>query len=742
MLYTMAMRAWVIPAIVLVAVVMGISAIVIAMQEAEAQSTITNIGLAGFGSIEGNLLFLFVSEFSEGVGGTDLNGDGDKSDLVLHLFDFSTGTITNVGVSPINLRIDGNLAAFVVFEPRVGPPPGTDLNGDSDKVDNVLHVFDASAPLTMLNPLNVGLATTPLVMDGNLVAFMVSESAQGAMDLNGDTDATDVVLHVFDISTSTPTNVGLAALNNFDIDGNLVAFSVIESRQGVVGTDLNGDGDKLDTVLHVFDASKLLTMLNPFNVGLDTITAFVDGNFVNFYVSESDQDKDLNGDGDKVDNVLHVFDSSTSTTTNVGLATVLTNIEVNQIDGNLVAFRVSESDQGGTDLNGDGDATDAVLHVFDISTGVTTNVGLATGQPRVDGNFVTFRVSESGEGPTGTDLNGDGDKVDGVLHVFDSSKSKTTNVGLAIFGHLPEGNLVAFDVSESDQGGTDLNGDGDATDAVLHVFDISTGVTTNVGLAVIGFEIDGNLVAFTVPEFGEGATDLNGDGDVIMPNRLTDFVLHVFDTSTGVTTNVGFAIGNFEIDGNLVAFTVIESKQGATDLNGDNDAIDTVQHVLELLPLEGGATVGPGSTIGSSTIIDEGATVGSDSTIGADTTIAEGATVGDGSTIGDNTTIGEGTTVGDGSTIGDNTTIGEGATVGDDTTIGDNTTIGEGTTVGSDSTIGDNTTIGDNVVVKPGAVIGSGVTIGNNVLIGKNVVILDGAVVPNDTIIPKNTTFP
>ena len=49
----------------------------------------------------------------------------------------------------------------------------------------------------------------------------------------------------------TATNVGLDASLGFRLDGNLVAFGVFESNQG--NTDLNGDGDTNDTVLHVFD---------------------------------------------------------------------------------------------------------------------------------------------------------------------------------------------------------------------------------------------------------------------------------------------------------------------------------------------------------------------------------------------------------------------------------------------------------------------------------------------------------
>jgi hypothetical protein len=81
----------------------------------------------------------------------------------------------------------------------------------------------------------------------------------------------------------------------------------------------------------------------------------------------------------------------------------------------ILAFRTRESDQDTTDLNGDGDTLDYVGHLHDLSTGVTTNLELATETIAVAGSTVAFRVNESQQG--GTDLNGDGDATDAVLFV-------------------------------------------------------------------------------------------------------------------------------------------------------------------------------------------------------------------------------------------------------------------------------------------------------------------------------------
>lgn len=64
------------------------------------------------------------------------------------------------------------------------------------------------------------------------------------------------------------------------------------------------------------------------------------------------------------------------------------------------------------------------------------------------------------------------------------------------------GDLVAFDVSERDHGGLDLNGDGDASDPVLFVHDAATGLTTNLRLAPFfgGFQVRDRLLGFGVFE--------------------------------------------------------------------------------------------------------------------------------------------------------------------------------------------------------------------------------------------------
>ena len=454
-----------------------------------------------FPIINDNLIVLLVNE--ENQGNTDLNGDGDTDDFnVIHIYDHSTGTTTNLGLSLDQVSIFdtgilyGNLIVFTVDESSQG---NTDLNGDGDTDDfNVIHIYDHSTGTTT----NLKIDGSVDNIDGNLIAFTVHESFQGNTDLNGDGDTRDGILHIYDPSTGEITNLELVS-EPPSIDGNLVAFLVNERAQG--DKDLNGDIDRFDEILHIYDHSTgVVTNLKIASEGV----LILDNNLVAFDVSERFQGRiDLNGDGDIDDSILHIYDHSTG---------VVTNSEINgallDVNGNMLPFLVPEDLEGRIDLNGDGDTDDDyVLHIYDHSTGSITNLDLAVFfNPRIDGNLVVFVVNEQDQG--NTDLNDDGDTDDSILHVYDHSTGSIINLQIGGFPTL-DGNLVAFTVDEFSQGNTDLNKDGDTRDEVLHIYDHSTGSIINVELAGRISSIDDNLVAFSLNEFSQGNTDLNKDGD-------------------------------------------------------------------------------------------------------------------------------------------------------------------------------------------------------------------------------------
>ena len=526
-----------------------------------------NVGLDASGGLQldGDRVALLVSEARQG--GLDRNGDGDAIDQVLAVYNAATNTTVNVGLDasggggpfdpPGVVDLDGDRVAFTVSEPAQG---GLDRNGDGDATDeHVLAVYNAATNTTA----NVGLdaASGNLQLDGDRVAFGVYEPTQGGLDRNGDGDASDFVLAVYNAATNTTANVGLAA-GNVHLDGDRVAFDVYEPAQA--GLDRNGDGDASDFVLAVYNAATNTTA----NVGLAAGDAQLDGGLVAFLVIEGAQGGlDRNGDGDAIDLVLAVYNAATNTTVNVGLDA----FAGFQLGGDQVAFLVYEARQGGLDRNGDGDAVDQVFAIYDAATNTTVNVGLdASVTLQLDGDRVAFTVSEGAQG--GLDRNGDGDAGDFVAAVYDAATNTTANVGLdASIGFQLDGDLVAFPVREASQGGVDRNGDGDGNDYVLAVYDAAANTTANVGLvASVGFQLDGDLVAFPVSEPAQGNLDRNDDGDAL------DDVLAVYDTTTNTTANVGLDAGTFKLDGDRVAFTVWEAAQGGLDRNGDGDTGDFV----------------------------------------------------------------------------------------------------------------------------------------------------------------------
>src|SRR5262249_9925466 len=227
-----------------------------------------------------------------------------------------------------------------------------------------------------------------------------------------------------------------------------------------------------------------------------------------------------------------------------------------------VGFRTVEAFQGQTDLTGDGDALDTVLQVLDLSSGIITNVGVdASGPLACGGSRFAFGVSELN---AGLDLNGDGDQLDTVLHVYDAASATLTNLGISVDAIVMSSAIGAFVVPEASEGpsGTDLNGDGDEGDHVLHVVDLSTLTVTNVGQEAsdtAAIQVRGHRVAFVTNEAAQGGGSLNGDGDTL------DNVAQIYDATSAVLTNTQRATTQnpggpaVQLSDDLAAFLVLES---------------------------------------------------------------------------------------------------------------------------------------------------------------------------------------
>lgn len=483
----------------------------------------------------------------------------------LHAVNMATDSVVNLNLVATAVGSIGDTVYFYVLEGH----QNADLNGDGDRTDFVFHTFHrTSGAITNLRIAQSGVSMSSIPMSASLLAFLTSENAE-IRNHNGDGDFNDHVVRVIDTATATARTLPYAVgFSPFPAPGDeMVAIAVDEASQGFIG--LNGDGDTLDRVLHVHDLRTGVTT----NVGLAAFSILAVGRHVVFGVFEGAQGGvDRNGDGDAFDTVLHVYDLDAGTVTNTGLATGL----FHSVD-DLVLFQVSEAAQS-EDLNADLDTIDSVLHRVDPATALTTNLGfsLANAELRSQAGLAFFSVSESDHG----DLNGDGDAGDGVLHIY--SSGTITNLGVAASAFRGSATRIATSVMETAQGNVDLNGDGDANDAVLYVFDRLSGVWTNVRRHSVHFDVSDGLIIFQVPE-AESATDLNGDGDAV------DVVYFAHDPVAITTENLRLAgrqgaptlaSASFIMGaaGDSAVFIVHEALQGA-DLNGDGSRDDEVLHL-------------------------------------------------------------------------------------------------------------------------------------------------------------------
>jgi Tol biopolymer transport system component len=321
---------------------------------------------------------------------SDLTGDCDLADTVLQVLNASTAALTTLCAADAVSVAAGN-AAFLRPEAAgnaSGCPPGPDLNGDGDTLDKVVHLSLAAGPAQ-----NLQCAATAVSLSTDWLAALVSEADQGpgGTDLDGDGDTLDGVVEVHRVidgpgPCSSPTwrNLGQAA-DEMEVSGSLVAFITPEAAQG--GADLNGDGDSLDRVLQLYDAAgdQLINVgqaAEEFVLGSSAVTVCGRHQLVAFRTREAAQGgQDLNGDGDATDDVLNVYDAETRTLIRTGQAVTPCRLGAcdprlpYRVFGSKVKFLTLEPAQGGRDLNGDGDATDLILQSLDVCTGMVTVIG-------------------------------------------------------------------------------------------------------------------------------------------------------------------------------------------------------------------------------------------------------------------------------------------------------------------------------------------------------------------------------
>lgn len=544
--------------------------------------TVTNTTATGESWVlhDGDLVAFLQRESDEAA---DLNGDGDQLDFSPAVWNTSTNNVTNLGTAiegapagvPTGVVLAGDgVVGVAVSESKQG---GADLNVDGDTADRVLHVWTAGGGLV-----NLGVASEFGYLHGSAgaVATMVSEAAQNA-DLDGDGDKADRVLHVWTAG---------GGLVNLGVDSEWP--SVVAGTDGRFLLNVNPVGPTSDRYA-VYHASTNALATSGFELipGFDETDASSGGNFAlaaTEFGYDSGGSIDLNGDGDKTDTVLHIWDG-TASPANVGVA-----IDwgfVWDLDDGGFLVGVDEADQGGTDRNGDGDTADVVAHVWTPLGGlVNLEVdmrGFAPSERRLaGGGFAAFGVAESYQG--NTDLNGDGDTADRVIHLWSAGTGLLNTALAAQFDPAAGDGGVGFYVSESQQSGTDLNADGDGSDHVAHAWSPGQGV---VNLALAGTAAPspaGTFIGFSVFEPANGGTDLNGNGSAF------DTLVYGWNPDSG-SLDLAVSFGVVSVDYpqhgrsqyatlSRMAVFVPESGGSVGDLNGDGDTFDDVLHVARFGP--------------------------------------------------------------------------------------------------------------------------------------------------------------
>jgi hypothetical protein len=531
-------------------------------------SKATNLGLAAVGMLgKGRLWLVAASERGQGV---DLDGDGDILGPVLHLYDSFQGDLQNLALALAGLPayepglVDDGRAVFPVAEYA----QGLDANGDGDASDLVLHLFDVRQPAIE----NLGLAIPaglPFVvrLEGDLLLMGVDEASQG-IDLDDDGLLDGEVIYVRDFARGVTRSLGrrMVARTLHAVDRR-AAFLITET---VATGDLNGDGDTNDTsVLVIYDGSRGVLVSSGLATAGERVLFAAD--FASALVSEEQQGVDLDGDGDLLDFVFHDFDPLTGSMRNLGLE----GAPVPSTEGpDVLALMVAESATSG-DLDGDGDETDVVPFLYDPVLGQSTNLGLAhstASAPIFLERSLVMIVSEADQG--GVDLDGDGDADGLVPHVYDLVNGTTTNLALdgAAFG-AAQGYLLIGRLEAGAR--VDWNGDGDRTDSVLFAWDEQRDQLVNTRMSAISL-LDARVdrVLLLQSESRDGR-DLNGDGDEL------DRVIASYDFGTGLRARTALAGRRGSLVGPDAALVFVDEVSQGLDLNGDGDKLDSVLHRVD-----------------------------------------------------------------------------------------------------------------------------------------------------------------
>lgn len=389
---------------------------------------------------------------------------------------------------------------------------------------------------------------------------MCRRRGRGGIDRNGDGDATDTILEAIELSTGRLLSSGRATGASFVASGDLVVQPVPELFEG---RDLNDDGDQSDVVLHVTRTSTGVTW--NLRRALSTRTPQLQGRRLLYCVSETAQREDLDGDGDTLDTVWEIVDLGTGRIRNTGLAS-----SEAFLGEDVLGILVDEAASAATDLNGDGDAFDFVMHAGGADGAGLVNLGLAARDAQVRGGSLAWIVDERRHQQ---DVNGDGDLFDFVPHYWRAGVAMS--LGYAGNNYTLGENHLAMLMREADSGSIDLDGNGRTTDDLVVLRHLATGRQDVLGGGAFQLAFQGDTLFFALVEDRE-ALDLNLDGD------LADVVLQAWDLRMGTARNLGLAGslggGTWSLAAHAPLLLRVPEVSQGVDLNGDGILSGDVLH--------------------------------------------------------------------------------------------------------------------------------------------------------------------
>ncbi len=331
---------------------------------------------------------IFVRGTDPGDSAADLTGDGAIDDTILEVFDTTSSTVTSLCPAD-TVVVNNGKAAFLRPEagglttalklpqcPTGSPVTGgVDLDMDGDAADEVVHLWTGTGSAQ-----NLGLPATAVALSATHVAAIGGPSGNVQVHAISGGSWTDTgavadslqfcgstvvflapvgghrVVKVYDPTAMTPQVVDTGqAAEEVVCSDTLAAFRTPESVQG----NLNNDTDTNDEVLQTWDISRAACRANP-----------APGNCLG------------NSHQAVIPCPFEACDPRIPYRVFAHSVKFLT-LECDQGGGVMVGCPAP----GGTDLNGDGDAADIVIQVYDIQTDHSTPYGTAKdGNSLQDGN--------------------------------------------------------------------------------------------------------------------------------------------------------------------------------------------------------------------------------------------------------------------------------------------------------------------------------------------------------------------